>query len=66
MFNKMIAALLPYMPKSFVWIFSRRYIAGKKIEDAIRVSKELNSQGIRITVDLLGEFITKLSEAEQN
>ncbi len=58
--------MLPYMPKSFVWIFSKRYIAGKKIGDAIRVSKELNGQGIKVTVDLLGEFITKLSEAEQN
>ena len=58
--------MLPYMPKSFVWIFSKRYIAGKKIEDAIRVSKELNSQGIKVTVDLLGEFIKNLGEAEQN
>jgi proline dehydrogenase len=66
MFNKMIAAMLPYMPKSFVWIFSKRYIAGKKIDDAVRVSKELNSQGIKVTIDLLGEFITKLSEAERN
>ncbi|HNQ83837.1 MAG TPA: proline dehydrogenase family protein [Bacteroidales bacterium] len=66
MFNRMIAGLLPYMPKSFVWIFSKRYIAGKKIEDAIRVSRELNGQGIKVTVDLLGEFITRLSEAEKN
>ena len=66
MINTMIAAILPHMPKNFVWIFSRRYIAGKKIEDAIRVSKELNNQGIKVTVDLLGEFITKLSEAEKN
>jgi len=66
MFNKMIAGMLPYMPKNFVWIFSKRYIAGKKIEDAIRVSKELNSQGIMVTIDLLGEFITKLEEAERN
>lgn len=66
MVNKMIAAMLPHLPKNFVWIFSKRYIAGKKIEDAIRVSKELNGQGIRVTVDLLGEFITKLSEAEKN
>jgi len=66
MINKMIASMLPYMPKNFVWIFSKRYIAGKKIGDAIRVSKELNGQGIRVTVDLLGEFITKLSEAEKN
>jgi proline dehydrogenase len=62
----MIAGMLPYMPKNFVWIFSKRYIAGKKIEDAIRVSRELNRQGIKVTVDLLGEFITKLSEAEKN
>ena len=62
----MIAAMLPYMPKKFVWIFSKRYIAGKKIEDAIRVSKDLNRQGIKVTIDLLGENITKLSEAEQN
>lgn len=66
MFNKMIAAMLPYMPKSFVWIFSKRYIAGKKISDAIKVSKDLNSQGIKVTVDLLGEFITRLDEAEKN
>jgi len=66
MINKMIAAMLPYMPKNFVWIFSKRYIAGKKIEDAIRVSKELNNQKIKVTIDLLGEFITKLSEAERN
>ena len=58
--------MLPYMPKSFVWIFSKRYIAGKKIEDAIRVSKELNNQKIKVSIDLLGEFITKLSEAERN
>jgi proline dehydrogenase len=66
MFNKMIAAMLPYMPKNFVWIFSKRYIAGKKIGDAIRVSKDLNKQGIMVTVDLLGEFITRLDEAEKN
>lgn len=54
------------MPKGFVWIFSKRYIAGKKIEDAIKVSKSLNDEGTMVTVDLLGEFITQLSEAEQN
>lgn len=49
-----------------VWIFSKKYIAGETIEDAIRVCKELNAKGIKITIDLLGEFITKLEEAEQN
>lgn len=66
MFNKLIVALLPLMPKKLVWIFSKRYIAGTTIEDAIRVSKELNSKGIKVTIDLLGEFITDLKEAEEN
>ncbi len=66
MFNRMIAAILPYMPKGLVWLFSKRYIAGKKIEDAIQASRELNREGIMVTVDLLGEFIKTLDEAEKN
>lgn len=66
MFNKMIAAMLPYFPKKLIWIFSKRYIAGESIEDAIRASKELNAQGIKVTIDILGEFIKNLSEAEKN
>lgn len=64
--NKLIAGMLPYMPKSLVWIFSKRYIAGRKIEDAIRVSRELNAEGMMVTIDLLGEFITDLKQAEDN
>jgi len=64
--NKMIAGLLPFMPKNLVWIFSKRYIAGKNIEDAIIISKKLNDEGMMVTIDLLGEFITKLHQAEDN
>jgi len=66
MINKLIAGMLPYMPKKLVWIFSRKYIAGETIEDAIRVSKELNAQKIKVTIDLLGEFISNLQQAEDN
>ncbi len=65
-FNRLVAALLPLMPKKLVWVFSKRYIAGKTIHDAIKVSKSLNSDGFMVTIDLLGEFITKLSEAKAN
>jgi len=65
-FNKIIAAILPFMPKGLVWIFSKRYIAGKKIQDAIDVAKDYNSKSMVVTIDLLGEFITKISEAEEN
>lgn len=64
--NKMIAGMLPFMPKSLVWLFSKRYIAGKKIEDAIKISRELNADGMMVTIDLLGEFITELSQAQDN
>jgi proline dehydrogenase len=64
MIKKLIARLLPYMPKKLVWLFSKRYIAGENLSDAIRVSKELNSQGIKVTIDLLGEYITKMEEAQ--
>jgi len=66
MFNKFIAAILPYFPKKFVWLFSKSYIAGEYVEDAIKVSKDLNSKGIMVTLDILGEFIKNLDEAEQN
>jgi proline dehydrogenase len=66
MLNKIIAALLPYFPKKFIWIFSKSYISGRTIEDAMRVSKELNSKKIKVTIDVLGEFITSLDEAEEN
>lgn len=64
--NKLIASLVPLMPKRFVWVFSKRYIAGKTIQDAIAASKELNEQGIMVTIDILGEFIKTLEEAEKN
>jgi len=66
MFNKIIAAILPFFPKKFIWIFSKPYISGETPEDAMRVSKELNSRNIKVTIDVLGEFIETLGEAESN
>ena len=66
MFNKFIASILPYFPKKFIWIFSRAYISGVTMADAMRVSKDLNSKGMRVTLDVLGEFIKSLDEAEEN
>jgi proline dehydrogenase len=66
MFNKLIADILPYFPKKFIWIFSRAYISGETIEDAMRASKDLNSKKIMVTLDVLGEFIKTLDEAEVN
>jgi proline dehydrogenase len=66
MLNKFIASTLPYFPKKFIWIFSRDYISGETIEDAMIASKELNGMNIRVTIDVLGEFIKNLDEALEN
>jgi proline dehydrogenase len=66
MINKLIAAALPYFPKKFIWLFSKSYISGESMEDAMRVSKELNNKNIKVTLDVLGEFIKSLDEAETN
>ena len=66
MLNTLISNILPYMPKKLVWIFSKEYIAGETIEQAIINAKKLNDLSILTTIDVLGEFITTLAEAEAN
>jgi len=66
MFNKFIAWILPFFPKKVIWIFSKSYISGETIEDAMVVSKDLNKKNIKVTLDVLGEFIKTLDEAETN
>lgn len=51
------------MPKSVVGYFSKKYIAGESIDDAIRVTRELNRQGIHATIDVLGEAVKNREEA---
>lgn len=66
MLNRIIANTLPYLPKKLIWIFSKRYIAGETIEEGLKACRELNAQGIEVTVDLLGEFISTVEQAEEN
>lgn len=64
-FNRFIVKILPVFPKSFIWIFSRRYIAGVDLKDALEKVESLNSQKIKATVDVLGEDIFTLEEAAE-
>ncbi len=48
---------------SVAWRAASRFVAGEKMEDAIRVVKELNSKGIHATLDHLGENTTTPDEA---
>jgi proline dehydrogenase len=53
------------LPKSVVYIFAKKYIAGTTLEDAVKVVKELNAKGIVATMDVLGESISTIKEAEE-
>lgn len=66
MINRLIATTLPFLPEWVVWQFSRTYIAGKTVADAMTACQALNTLGVMTTIDILGEFIAQLTEAEHN
>ena len=61
--NHFIVKIMPIFPRAFISLFSRRYIAGETLPEAIATSQQLNGAGIWITMDVLGENITRLDEA---
>jgi proline dehydrogenase len=64
--DRAVSLALPFVPKAIVRRFSSRYIAGPSIEDALRVVRDLERQGVRSTIDVLGEFVSRPDEAEAN
>lgn len=61
--NQLIASTLHVVPKPIVGFFSERYIAGETLEDAVRVVRDLMQQGACVTLDVLGEDISRREEA---
>ena len=64
LFNRTIAAAMPFVPRPLVWRFSRRYIAGVDLEDAYRTVRELNASDCTATIDVLGEDSTNRDEVK--
>ena len=63
LFNFAVAKTIMHVPKPIVSYFAKGYIAGSTLGDAVRVSKDLNQQGMMTTIDILGEFITRFEQA---
>lgn len=63
MLNRLVVATLPLVPKSVVRQFANRYIAGETLADAVRCVRQLNSETVCATLDVLGEDITNKEEA---
>ncbi|MHB8642108.1 MAG: proline dehydrogenase family protein [Gaiellaceae bacterium] len=55
--DRAIVHLLPAVPRPVVRLISSRYIAGSKLHDAVETVRDLNAQGKKATVDVLGEEI---------
>ncbi len=63
LFDRAVASVLPVVPRSVVRRVSAPYIAGPTLDDARRVTANLNAAGMRATVDVLGEEIHTEDEA---
>ena len=50
---------------SIAWRAASRFVAGERIEDAIRAIRELNAKGINATLDHLGEHTSTAEEANR-
>jgi proline dehydrogenase len=61
--NKAIVATMPLVPRPVVRYFANRYIAGDKLEDAVKIVKALNGRGMLATIDILGEEVTAREDA---
>lgn len=63
LFHNLLVKAVQVMPTKAVWFFSKNYIAGNTLTDAVNKVKELNSKGILATLDVLGESINNEEEA---
>ena len=62
-FHNLLVKTVQMMPVNVVWLFSKKYIAGKTLQSAVDTVKGLNSKGILATLDVLGESIKTKEEA---
>lgn len=62
--DRLVLALMPITPRFVVRRVSSRYVAGPEVADAVRTVKRLMAEGAVTTLDLLGEEITNLAEAD--
>lgn len=63
LFHNLVVKIVQVMPENVVWIFSKKYIAGKSLQSAVATVQQLNSRGIYATLDVLGESVKTIEEA---
>src|SRR5512143_2873460 len=66
LFDRLVVATLPMVPKIIVGKVASQYIAGASLADAVTTVRGLNQAGFMATVDVLGEFTEERAEAERS
>jgi proline dehydrogenase len=61
--NRFILSAIQILPKPLVKRFAMRYIAGEKLDDAVRVVRAIHSKRMMGTMDVLGENISTREES---
>lgn len=64
LFNTLVASAITLAPRALIRKVSRRYIAGDTVVDATSRVAALNTAGFCATVDVLGEIVESLSQAD--
>lgn len=62
-FNYLVSKTIMHIPGPIVGFFAKGYIAGEELSDAVQLGRQLNEQGMVLTIDILGEFIKTKDEA---
>ena len=61
--GRLVMLMMPITPRFVVGWVAKRYVAGPDLESALQVMRSMKSQGACFTLDVLGEEITSLEEA---
>lgn len=63
LFNFVIKKTIMHVPSPIVRFFAKDYVAGKTLDEAVTLTKNLELKGMEVTLDILGEYITKKEQA---
>jgi proline dehydrogenase len=62
-FDRLIAATLPFIPKPMIRHFASPYLAGETLDDMAKTVAAVNAEGFLSAVSILGEFVTRREES---
>lgn len=64
LFGQLVVGLMPITPKAVIRWVSKRYVAGSDMQSAISLMRKMSDEGACFTVDVLGEEINSMDEAQ--